>query len=274
MQWQLAPSAQSHIFIPFNSYDEWHTFEIPVPNPPAEGDFTIRIYQPVFYHPELAIEYKNTARQPRGADADLGIGFNPVPIDVIANGPGSDGRLLIDNVFARLLFTGVEPAKESSVTEVRNPKNTLIGKEVVTQYADVPEYRNRELIYPTAWRVIKADGTRELTRAWTRPGYDEDERLTDLLLNARVEASARPHEKITGTLDGNVLPIDYLRITYHRNKVYKINGFTWDVRKRSVQVELIEVLTDLPVRPDYLLTEEYLIITTEENTAIITEGRT
>ena len=75
-----------------------------------------------------------------------------------------------------------------------------------------------------------------------------------------------PTRKITCTLVApfRLAPHHYIQITHDENRTYKIDGFSWNVRAGEYEVELPEVLTDLPIRVLYLLAEDYRHLLAED----------
>jgi len=238
LHWQLG-DARNSIFVGVDDYDQWKTYQITIPRPPEDGDFSVKFFQPVYFNES---DYPNrivTRRSEQGSTSH-------------------SGTLLIDTVSARLRYGSIPPEGDTSITEVNSSRYTLVPDPEQITHADVPPYRNAHLIYPYAWRVKD-----ELTKEWRRYGYPESALLIDLNLQALVDANAQPTRRITGTLCGSLLPHQYVVIVYDKARLYKVSGFEWDVRFRDVAVDLMQVLGTGAVQPIYQLTEDGLILLSE-----------
>jgi hypothetical protein len=256
LQWQSG-IVRNQIFVGIDDFDQWKTFRVQTPVlesvanqipgfPQADGGpFSIRFYQLVAYDPSLVPEFGGRHR-PRATST-------------------AHALLQIDNVSCQLLYKGGQPRTEDASTYVNNQDYTLIPDEFVTSKGDVPEYKNRELIYPYAWRLKLPDLSPKLTTYWQRQGYPESVKLVDLLLLAVVDAAREPSVMITGTIDHNFDPTNYVRIDYYGNRIFRVNGYRWDTRKRRVEVELLEVLGSGAIDANFILMEDYSLVYAELN---------
>ena len=253
LQWQKAQK-RNPIFVSVNDYDAWKTYKINTPPIPAyeapifglpappDAGVTIRIYQAIVYNPQLYPAFENLYR--KAIDEKV------------------SAQLIIDNASAKLVYRGAFPRTEDRRTYLNNAQYTRVPEELIIHHADPPEYRNRELIYPYAWR-IQAGTIRRLTSLWRRKDYPEAVRLVDLILQTVVDASRKPTVAITGTINHIFGPVAYIRINYYGNRIFKVNGYAWNVKARKSTVELLEVLTGLPLEANFILMEDGRLILSE-----------